>query len=83
MPTFLVEAYAPRISHETCARLEREARDAVFELAAEGLEIAYLSSIFIREDETCFHLFEARSAADVEAVTARAALSLTRIVETA
>ena len=82
MPTYLVEAYAPRISEQTCAKLEREARKAVRDLAAEGRQIAYLSSIFIREDETCFHLFEAGSADDVEAVTARAALCLTRIVQT-
>jgi hypothetical protein len=83
MPRFLVEAYAPRINKQTCAQLEQHAREAVRALAAEGRQIAYLSSIFIREDETCFHLFEAGSAADVEAVSARAALSLTRIVETA
>jgi Protein of unknown function (DUF4242) len=82
VPTYLVEAYAPKISAQTCARLERAAREAVRELAAQGRQIAYLSSIFIREDETCFHLFEAESAEDVEAVTARAALCLTRIVET-
>jgi hypothetical protein len=82
MPTYLVEAYSPRLSEQTCAQLERNAREAVRKLAAEGRQIAYLSSIFIREDETCFHLFEAESADDVEAVSARAALSLTRIVET-
>lgn len=81
VPTYLVEAYAPGISERTCALLEQQARDAVREVAAEGRQIAYLNSIFIREDETCFHLFEADSAADVAAVSARAALSLTRIVE--
>jgi hypothetical protein len=82
MPTYLVEAYSPRLTRETCCELEARARQAAHELAAEGRRITYLSSIFIREDETCFHLFEAVSANDVEAVTARAALPLTRIVET-
>jgi hypothetical protein len=81
VPTFLVEAYAPGISKQTRGQLEQQARDAVREVAAEGRQISYLTSIFIREDETCFHLFEAASAEDVEAVSARAALSLTRIVE--
>jgi hypothetical protein len=81
MPTFLVESYAPRISEQTCARLEQEAREAVRELAAEGRQIAYLSSIFIREDETCFHLFEAPSARAIAELSRRAGHAEGRVVE--
>lgn len=82
MPTYLVEAYSPKLTRAACCELEARARQAARELAAEGRRIAYLSSIFISEDETCFHLFDARSADDVKAVTARAALTEARIVET-
>ena len=81
MPTFLVEAYSPKLTRETCCELEARARQAAGELAAQGRRVSYLSSIFIREDETCFHLFEAPTADDVRAVTARAALAEARIVE--
>lgn len=81
MPTFLVEAYVPRITAEACAELERQARRAARQLTAGGRAVTHLSSIFVRDDETCFHLFEAASAEDVEAVGTLAAMRQTRIVE--
>jgi hypothetical protein len=82
MPTYLVEAYSPKLTRETCCELEARAREAAHELAAQGRRVVYLSSIFVRADETCFHLFDAASEDDVREVTARAALAQARIMET-
>jgi hypothetical protein len=41
----------------------------------------YLSSIFLREDETCFYLFEAASADDVAEAARRATLRFERVAE--
>ncbi len=41
----------------------------------------YLSSIFVPEDETCFHLYEAISADAIREVAQRADLSFERVLE--
>jgi hypothetical protein len=50
VPTYLVEVYAPRGTD--ISELVADAR------AAEG-ELRHLRSIFVPEDEICFHLFSA------------------------
>lgn len=76
MPKFLVEAYAGRISESTCAELAARAR-----AAGAGTSVRYLRSIFVPEDETCFHLFEGASLQAVAEASTRAALAYERIVE--
>ena len=66
---YLVEVYVPR-SHA------REARAS----GRENVSIRYLRTTFLPDDETCFHLFEASSAEDVEEAGRRAELSHTRVV---
>jgi hypothetical protein len=41
--------------------------------------VAYGRAIYLPADETCFHLFEAASVAAIEAVAARAELTVQRI----
>ena len=78
--TFLVEAYAPAQAEFTSlleqARLAAAASEA-------GAAIRHLRSILVRDDETCFHLFEAESVAAVTAAMAAAEVRAQRIVEVA
>jgi len=48
-------------------------------LTDEGVPVTYGRTIYLPVDETCFHLFEAPSLAAIEAVTARAELTVQRI----
>ena len=43
--------------------------------------VRYVHTIFVPEDETCLHLFEADSEADVWAVTRRAGLEVDRVLQ--
>jgi hypothetical protein len=60
MATFLVEAYAPR--ETDLARLTEEARAAATQIGRRGIDVRYVQTIFVPEDETCFHMFDAASA---------------------
>ncbi len=73
MPSFLVEVYAPRSAR--LGELEAAARAAA--QAANG--VRYLESIFVPEDETCFHLFDGPSAERVCEAARRSALVVQRI----
>jgi hypothetical protein len=44
--------------------------------------IFHVQSSFIPSDETCFHIFEAHSEADVRDAAARAGIQAQRVVET-
>ena len=79
MTSWLIEAYAPGSTN--VAEVEARARDAAAELTRAGTPIRYLRTIFVRQDETCFHVFEAASAETVREVAERARLSAQRIVE--
>ncbi len=77
---FLVESYLPG-SADALDQAPASAR-RVAELAArEGIVVRYLGTTLVPADETCLHLFEAPSAAVMEAVAARAGLACDRIVE--
>jgi hypothetical protein len=79
MASWLVEGYAP-ISTDL-SEVEERAREAAFGLTLSGTPVRYVRTIFVREDETCFHVFEAASADSVREVARRALLSAQRIVE--
>jgi hypothetical protein len=68
MPTYLVEVYAPRGAD--VAELVSQAR-----AAADGLE--HVRSMFVPEDEICFHVFSAAAPASVS----NPSPSLGRLVE--
>jgi hypothetical protein len=81
MPGFLVETYLPRRdAHELAAR-ERGARAAAEELTHEAAPIRFDRCLHVPDDETCFYVFEAPSAADVARAARRAGLDPIRIVE--
>jgi hypothetical protein len=79
MTSWLVEAYAP-ISTDL-AEVEERAREAACGLTMAGTPVRYVRTIFVRKDETCFHVFEAASVDSVREVARRALLAAQRIVE--
>jgi hypothetical protein len=76
--TFIVETYMPasaaaRLSHLEMCRVARA--------LALGAEVRHPWSLFIPEDETCFHLLEGPSADAVSEAALRAAIGFERVVE--
>ncbi|MDP8929712.1 MAG: DUF4242 domain-containing protein, partial [Actinomycetota bacterium] len=63
--------------HEAAAR----ARAAADQAARAGTPVRYVRSIFVPEDEICFHVYEAESAALVGETVTAAELGFERIVE--
>ena len=47
----------------------------------EGLNVRFLRSIYVPEDDTCFFLYEGSSARSVRAAVARAQLGAVRVDE--
>jgi hypothetical protein len=79
VPEFLVELYVSRTDGTAVESNARSARKAAEELTAEGRPVRYVRSLFVPEDETCFFLYEADAAADVEEAARRAALPFDRV----
>lgn len=76
--TFLVEAYAPASS--TLDRISEQAQLA--EIGASPVSsIRHIRSILVRDDEMCFHLFEAESADALVKAVQSADMTAPRIVE--
>ena len=80
MPNFVVERYRsssdPDSLWAVAVRLTAGARDT----RLDGTSVRYVSTIFLPADETCLHVFEADSEADVLAVTRQAGIEVDRIV---
>lgn len=72
MPSFLVEVYTPQARE--LAELAAHVRAAAEALAREGSRVRLVRSVFVPEDETCFHMFEGPSAEAVREAAERAAL---------
>jgi hypothetical protein len=81
MPEFLVELYVPRTDAANTGTGAERARQAAEELSRQGTTIRYLRSIFVPDDETCFHLYKASSVEVVRQVESRAGLRFERISE--
>jgi Protein of unknown function (DUF4242) len=80
MACFIAEAYnANPVASR--AEVEEALRRAAEEIAAEGTFVRYIRSIVVPADETCFHLFEAPSAAAVREASALARVTCMRVVE--
>jgi hypothetical protein len=73
--TYLAESFEPRRDDRDLADVDAQVR-----AAAEAAGIRYVRSIFVPEDETCFHEFEAPSADVVRDALARTQLSVQRVV---
>lgn len=79
MAEFLVELYVSRTDGAAAVRRERRARRAAEELKREGTPVHYVRSIHVPEEETCFFLYEAASAAAVHEALRRSALQFDRV----
>lgn len=79
---YIVERYLPGITigqlDEASARLAA----ASAELTATGVEVRYLGSTFVPEEESCFCRFESEDADDVRRACEWAGVSFARIMET-
>ena len=73
----MAETYAPASSGGSAVS---DVQDAVQDLRDEGLPIRHLRSILIPDDEMCFHVFDAPSAASVSDVGRRAGIPFERIM---
>ena len=79
---YLVEQYLPGVTARELEEASARLADAATELAADGVDVRYISSTFIPEEESCFCRFEAGHANDVRRACERAGIALARIVQT-
>jgi Protein of unknown function (DUF4242) len=81
MAEFLLELYASRTEPNAVEAAAERARQAAEQLSLEGTRVRFLRTMFVPEEETCFYLYEAASAADVREAARRAELPSERVVE--
>ncbi len=81
LPEYLAELYLSRSDRTALLREAESARRAAEEVSREGLEVRYVRSIFVPDEEICFFLNEAVSANAVREAARRAALPLERVSE--
>lgn len=79
MARYLVELYLPR--SRSLDKVADETRRAAAAAARDGIEVRYVRSLYLEDDETCFHVFEAPSREAVFEATRRAGLRGARVTE--
>lgn len=79
MPSFVVERYRSSSDAESLRGAADRLAAGARAMSAEGTPVRYVDTIFLPSDETCLHLFEAGSEADVQAVALRAGIDIDRI----
>jgi hypothetical protein len=82
MNRYMVEQYLPGITAGQVDEASERLAAAALDLAAQGVEVRYISSTFIPEEESCFCRFEGAAAADVRRACDQAGVQFARIVET-
>jgi Protein of unknown function (DUF4242) len=80
-PNFMVERYLPGATLATLGEAARLAREAGIAMSAEGVPVRYLRSVLAPDDEWCFCLFSADSAASVRRAHVQMGIPFDRIVE--
>ncbi len=79
MPRYLLELYVPKAwSPERASDDARRVEEAA---ALDGEPFRYVRTLFVAEDETCFHVFEACSREALVAASRRAGLENPRVTE--
>jgi hypothetical protein len=79
---YMVEQYLPGITAAQLAEASRVLAAAAQALAAQGVEVRYLGSTFIPEEESCFCKFQSAGVGQVRRACAQAGVAFARIVET-
>ena len=78
---YLAELYLSHAGSVDLHDAASRARAAADELNREGMPIRYLRALFLGEDETCFHLYDASSPEAVIEASRRSAIPVERVVE--
>ena len=81
MPEFLAETYAPRDAPGPAAPGTAGAALGADQASGPGAPVRLLGAILVPEEETCFWLYQAPSAAAVRAAMTRARLQPERITQ--
>jgi hypothetical protein len=80
VPYYLVERYLPGLSTEEVRAAAERLRAVTVEMTAEGVQIDYLSSAYLAEEESCFCQLDAPSGEVVASANERAAFPYARIL---
>jgi hypothetical protein len=80
MPNFVVERYRPSSDPDSLSTVADRLTAGARQVRVDGRSVRYVDTIFLPGDETCLHLFEADSEADVRAVARQAGIDIDRIV---
>jgi mono/diheme cytochrome c family protein len=81
MARYLAELYLSRTNSDGLREAAVRARSAADDMTHEGTPVRYLRAIFLGDDETCFHLYEAGSEESVREASRRAAIPVERVTE--
>jgi uncharacterized protein with GYD domain len=81
MAAYVVETYLSRQGAQDLRSIEERVRRAAEDLTRDGLHVRHVQSVFVPDDEMCFHFFDAASAAGVRAAGERAAIAFDRVSE--
>jgi hypothetical protein len=79
MPEFLAETYAPRGAPGTPGPSAADVARAADQASRPGIAVRFLGAVVVPEEETCFCLYQAPSAAAVRAAMTGARLRPERI----
>jgi Protein of unknown function (DUF4242) len=80
MPNFVVERYRPSSHPDSLSAVADRLTAGARQVSPDGTSVRYLDTIFLPGDETCLHLFEADSEANVRAAARQAGVEVDRIV---
>jgi hypothetical protein len=81
MTGYLVEFYVSRLRASTLEDLTARAHRVSEELSRAGTPVVYVHSVFLPEDETCFHFFDAQSLEAIQQACSRLGLTHERIAK--
>jgi len=82
MPTYVVERYVPRSTSGNLRSEGEKVAQAARELTGADTEsVAYLSSVYIPDDEVSFCLFDGSSAETIAACFEQAQVAFDRVLE--
>jgi hypothetical protein len=79
MPSYLLEVYVSKV--DSVPRASEDARRVADAAVPDAGELRYVRTLFLTEDETCFHVFEASSREVLVEAALRAGLSDARVTE--